>query len=245
MCPATERDNFDGTILGMMSLEHAAALAEARAGRAPLVEKLTAKFDCLHPLWQHTVLPYLKPKALFTTNYDELIEKGWRLQVGKVGIEDICLRHNAASLDSSAPRMSLFKPHGTIQLSKRKIGEGGLVITMFDYFRMIGDHRGMIEQFLSDFNQTCVIFIGYAFMDMDIGAELFRLRSQARDIPWYAVFPRYDADVREMYRSKFDIRQINRRASDFVAELDETIDFIPEEWKFSQIPDLQNRGLIQ
>jgi hypothetical protein len=116
---------------------------------------------------------------------------------------------------------------------------------MFDYFRMIGDYREMIEQFLSDFNQSCVIFVGYAFMDMDIGAELFRLRRQKKDIPWYAVFPRNDADVREMYRAKFDIRQINRTASDFFAELDERTDFIPQEWKFGEISNLQGRGLIQ
>jgi SIR2-like domain len=229
----------------MMSLEHAAAIAEARTGRAALIEKLTSKFDCHHPLWQHAVLPFLRPKALFTTNYDELIEKGWRLHTGNPGVEEIALRHSASAYDSPAPRMSLFKPHGTLHMSSRKIGEGGLVITMFDYFRMIGDYREMIEQFLSDFNQSCVIFVGYAFMDMDIGAELFRLRRQKKDIPWYAVFPRNDADVREMYRAKFDIRQINRTASDFFAELDERTDFIPQDWKFGEISNLQDRGLIQ
>jgi hypothetical protein len=244
MCPAAERAKFDPGVLGMMSLEHAAAIVEARAGRGPLIEKLTSKFDCHHPLWQHAVLPFLKPKALFTTNYDELVEKGWRLQTGTAGIEEITLRHSA-SPQSPAPRMSLFKPHGTLALSAKKIGKGGLVITMFDYFRMIGDYRKMIEEFLSDFNQTCVIFVGYAFMDMDIGAELYRLRRKKKAIPWYAVFPRNDADVREMYRVEFDIRQINRTASDFFAELDERVNFIPPDWKFGQIDNLQTRGLIQ
>jgi hypothetical protein len=243
MCPPAERANFDSAVLGMMSLEHAAAIVEARAGRSPLIERL--KFDCHHPLWQHAVLPFLKPKALFTTNYDELVEKGWRLQTGSQGVEEITLRHSAATQVSPAPRMSLFKPHGTLALSAKKIGKGGLVITMFDYFRMIGDYRRMIEEFLSDFNQTCVIFVGYAFMDMDIGAELYRLRRKKKTIPWYAVFPRNDADVREMYRAEFDIRQINRTASDFFAELDERVNFIPKEWKFGQISDLQRRGLIQ
>ncbi|NLS69337.1 SIR2 family protein [Bradyrhizobium brasilense] len=245
MCSATERVSFDPSILGMMSLEHAAAIAEARAGRTALIETLTSRFDCHHPLWQHAVLPFLQPKALFTTNYDELIEKGWQLQAGKAGIRETGVRYSATSLNTSAPRISLFKPHGTLHMSNSAIGEGGLVITMFDYFRMIGDYREMIEQFLSNFNQTCVIFIGYAFMDMDIGAELYRLRRIKKDIPWYAVFPRNDGDVREMYRAQFDIRQINRKASDFFAELDERIDFIPTEWKFPQIAQLQARGLIQ
>jgi hypothetical protein len=228
----------------MMTLEHAAALAEARAGRGAIEEYLTARFDCTRPLWQHAVLPFLKPKALFTTNYDELIEKGWRLQAGQSGVEEICLRHNAAYLDSPAPRMSLFKPHGTMELASRQIGQGGLVITMFDYFRMIGDYKGMIERFLSDFNQSCVLFVGYAFMDMDIGAELFRLR-QDRKIPWYAVFPRDDSDVRRMYEQKFGILQINRRAVEFFAELDDRVDFIPENWKFDRLENQRSAGLIQ
>jgi hypothetical protein len=244
MCNESERKTFEPITLGMMSLEHAAALAEARAGRGAIEEYLTARFDCTRPLWQHAILPFLRPKALFTTNYDELIEKGWRLQIGYPGIDEICLRHNAAILDSPAPRMSLFKPHGTMELASREVGRGGLVITMFDYFRMIGDYKGMIERFLSDFNQTCVLFVGYAFMDMDIGAELFRLR-QDRRIPWYAVFPRDDSDVRRMYEQKFGILQINRRSLDFFAELDERVGFIPADWKFDQLATLQAKGAIQ
>jgi hypothetical protein len=143
MCNESERKTFEPITLGMMSLEHAAALAEARAGRGAIEEYLTARFDCTRPLWQHAILPFLRPKALFTTNYDELIEKGWRLQIGYAGIDEICLRHNAAFLDSPAPRMSLFKPHGTMELASREVGRGGLVITMFDYFRMIGDYKGI------------------------------------------------------------------------------------------------------
>jgi len=115
---------------------------------------------------------------------------------------------------------------------------------MFDYFKMIGDYRGMIERFLSDFNQSCVLFLGYAFMDMDIGAELFRLR-QERRIPWYAVFPRNDADVRRMYEQNFGILQINRRCVDFLAELDDSINFVPDGWKFGAIDELKLKSLIQ
>lgn len=237
------RTNFDSRSIGLMTLEHAAALAQARSQRDAMERFLVTRFDCLKPLWQHAVLPFLRPKALFTTNYDELIEKGWRLQVGEPGIEEIALRHDA-SATSPVPRMPLFKPHGTLELASQNIGAGGLVITMFDYFQMIGEYKGMIERFLSDFNQTCVLFIGYAFMDMDIGAELFRLR-KTRRIPWYAVFPRNDADVRRMYEQEFGVLQINRRAVDFFAELDERVNFVPNEWKFANIDNLRARGAIQ
>jgi hypothetical protein len=138
MCEEAAQASFDPLILGSMSLEHAAAIAEARAGRAAIEEFLVNRFDCARPMWQHAILPFLCPKALFTTNYDELIEKGWRLQAGRNGVEELALRHNATA-DSPAPHTPLFKPHGTLQMASLEIGKGGLVITMFDYFRMIGD----------------------------------------------------------------------------------------------------------
>jgi hypothetical protein len=103
---------------------------------------------------------------------------------------------------------------------------------------------------LSDFNQSCVVFIGYAFGDMDICSELYRLRRDRR-LPWYAVFPRNDADVRRMYQDKFGILQINRRFLDFIVELDEGVErrhkesIIPTEWKFNNLGAILAGGRIQ
>jgi hypothetical protein len=242
MCSQADRDKFESTTLGMMSLEHASALVEARAGRAELRDHIVTTFRTKLPLWHHAALPLLNPKAVFTVNYDELVEQGWRAHRGAAPKEFV-LRHRPER--HPAGKVPLFKPHGTLDLANEKIGEGGLVITMFDYYQMICDYQGMLEMFLSDLSQRCVLFIGYAFMDMDIGAEIHRLRQQNQDVPWYAVFPRGDADVRRMFEEKFGIRQINRTAHNFFADLDEAVDFIPTAWKVDRVPELQSAGVIQ
>ncbi|WP_246671846.1 SIR2 family protein [Mesorhizobium sp. B2-3-10] len=243
MLDDADKESFDPTALKGMTLEHAAAIAESRTGRSAVIEQVVSTFDCARPLWQHAVTPFLRPKAVFTVNFDELVEKGWRLQSGSFGVEELNLRYNSKA-DTSAPHTPLFKPHGTLQHANRSIGSGGLVISMFDYFEMIGDYRDMIEKFLLDFDQSCVLFIGYSFGDMDICSELFRLRRK-RNVPWYAVFPRDDSDVRRMYQDKFGVLQINKRFLDFVVELDQQVGFIPDEWKFDRLATIRASEKIQ
>lgn len=242
MCDEAGRRSFGPATLGMLSLEHASALVEARSGRGAMRDHLLDCFKTDLPLWHHALLPMLAPRAMFTVNYDELVEQGWRAHAGKVQ-PDLVLRHRPGR--SVAGKTPLFKPHGTLDLADNAIGEGGLVITMFDYYRMIGDYQAMLEQFLETLSRTCVLFVGYAFMDMDIGAEIYRIRKQNKDVPWYAVFPRNDADVRNMYFEQFGIRQINRTSHNFFADLDEAVDFVRPEWKLVRLDDLQREGLIQ
>jgi len=112
---------------------------------------------------------------------------------------------------------------------------------------MLNTHKEMLDLFMEGFSQRCVIFIGYSFFDTDISSFLYKMRnpSAKRGIPWYAVFPRDDDDVRRMYDQKYGIRQINRTFCDFLHDLDLAVDFIPAEWKFDRIQELHNRRAIQ
>jgi hypothetical protein len=229
---------FDPADLKLMSLEHAAAIIEAKTGRTALSEFLTDAFLCDLPLWAHLVIPYLKPRSLFTTNYDELIELGFK--------------HTSTPFDvicgGRAPvpgRTVLYKPHGTLTHANQSVGSGGLVITQFDYFEMIADYREMLRRAMTGFDAACVLIAGYSFGDMDIGAELYSLRKQNSGIPWYTVFPRNDPQVRRMYSRRFAIEQINGTLEDFLAELDRRVDFVPPELKQANSNRLRESGVIQ
>ncbi len=102
----------------------------------------------------------------------------------------------------------------------------------------------MLEDWLSRFNATCAVFVGYSFMDMDIASHLFGLRQKDRGLHWYAIFPRGDPDVTRMYATQFGIQQINRTFFEFLVDLDNEVDFIPAELKHANILELQ-RSLIQ
>jgi hypothetical protein len=229
---------FDPQSLRLMSLEHAAAIIEATTGRTPLLEYLFESFDCNLPLWQHLALPYLNPSSLFTTNYDELVELGYAGN-GRV-VDVICNDRIPVS-----GRPNLFKPHGSLSHANQPIGEGGLVITQFDYFEMIGQYRQMLQNIIKNFGTQCVLVIGYSFGDMDIGSELYQIRKGDGGIPWYAVFPRNDPNVRAMYLARLGIRQIDCTFERFVLELDERVNFLPRHLKHDQIAELRSTGKIQ
>ena len=78
--------DFDFSNLGAMTLDQAAAFAETKVGRAPVKEFMAARFRTERTLWQHAVLRYLRPKSLFTTNYDLLVEQVWNLQMPNNGV---------------------------------------------------------------------------------------------------------------------------------------------------------------
>lgn len=229
---------FDPAELKLMSLEHASAIVETKVGRAEVAKFLERSFDCDKPLWNHVALPYLDPTAVFTTNYDELVEIGYKQHSAIIDV--IC--------DDRKPtgaRVPIYKPHGSLSHATQAIGTGGLVITQFDYFEMIATYRKMLDRTIKTFGGKCVLVIGYSFGDMDIGSELYRLRQQTADTPWYAVFPRDDALVRKMYSKRLGIEQINRTVETFLADLDARIDFLPTHLKHDQIDQLRAKGVIQ
>lgn len=226
MLSADER--IDPSELGLLSLEHAAALIESKVGRGPLVEYIGQRFTIDAPLWPHSVLPFFKPRALYTTNYDELIEEGWRLGPDPRRPWQI---YDERQIKAKQGPIPVYKPHGTAELVRGRVGEGGVVITQFDYFEMLESKRKMLRSFLEEMQGNCIIFIGYSFQDMDVASILHSMRQENSERHWYAVFPRSDPNVRKMYEREYGIRQINRTFVDFVAEVGQRLKIVPDNWQ--------------
>jgi hypothetical protein len=241
---AKDRQGFDPKSLGLMSLEQAATLACTLVG-GDIVKSFVAKqFLVDTPLWQHSVIGFLEPKAVFTTNYDNLIEIGWTKAQAERPIGSL-QQVFQSGMPLQRDFIPLYKPHGTVAYATAPIGQGGIVLEQSDYFKMMTKQQLMLREFMGNFGQSCVIFIGYSFNDLDIAANLYDLRqNDPGGPPWFAVFPRYELTVRRRLYKEFGILQIARTFLDFMINLDERVDFIPPAWKFSKLPDLiRNCGL--
>jgi SIR2-like domain len=234
-----ESPEFTPEQIQLVSLEHAAALAERCSGRAALLQLLATSFQIDVPLWQHAVLPFLEPAAVFSPNFDSLIEEGWRLHATNTAVGRLRPYYRDENRDAT-PHVPLYKPHGTLERLHEPVGEGGLVITQFDYISMLTYRREALNKCLDDLNSACVVFIGYSFQDLDIATALYAMRNpqDKRRIPWYAVFPRNDETVRNMYDERYGIRQISRTFFEFLVELDEAVDFVPAQWKIGNLHNL-------
>jgi hypothetical protein len=243
ICNAKERDSFNPDQLGTLSLDHTGALAEAKGDPRNLRRFIAEMFKTDQPLWPHAVLPFLRPKAVFTTNYDDLIERGWDASRGDRPAGK--LTQVFVNKKINRDHVPLYKPHGSIDYPEIPVKEGGIVVTQFDYFEIINERKEMLEAFMSNFNEHCVLFIGYSFQDMDIASHLYELRKKDPGPRWYAVFPRDDNNVRRMYEEKYRIAQINRRFHDFLADLDTAVNFIDDDdWKFGNLLRLVAEGKV-
>lgn len=228
----TERATYDFSNLSLMSLEHASTLAEIKSSRRNLELFIANKFEVQKTLWQHATLPFLNAKSIFTTNYDNLIEKGFNTV--NYGRQLTPVYNNSTSINQNF--IPLYKPHGSIDHPHSTVKEGGFVITQFDYYEIMDVREKMLKTFIEGFKNKCVIFIGYSLLDFDIASILYNFAKSNRTQSWYAVFPRNDSDVRRMLDNKFKIRQINKTFFNFMYDLDEHFNFIPDEWKFVNYP---------
>lgn len=223
MLNPSQRDSFDYSKLAMVTLDHAAAIAETKVGRRPIVEWVEKAFKTHEKPRSHRALAHLNPAAIYTTNYDCLIENSWDSTSNG--------RHLHPVFDGEtrlgSTNTPLFKPHGSAERGASPVGKGGIVISQFDFFRMQEVHSRMLSQFLEQLKPRCVVFIGYSFQDLDIASKLWSMRQGECDRHWYAVFPWKDANVRSMYERNYRIKQIARTFDQFISDLDEAVSFLP------------------
>lgn len=223
MLTPSERESFDFSKLAMVTLDHAAAIAETKVGRRPIVEWVERAFKTHEKPRAHRALAHLNPKALYTTNYDCLIENSWDSTVHDRELHAVF--DGETELGSTVT--PLFKPHGSAERAASHVGKGGVVISQFDFFKMQETHSKMLMQFLDHLRLRCVIFIGYSFQDLDIASKLYGMRQGVCDRHWYAVFPRKDPTVRSMYERNYSIKQIARTFDQFITDLDAEVGFLP------------------
>ncbi len=227
MLNRSQRDSFDEAHLGLVTLDHAAAIAEAKVGRGPIVEWIEEAFMTAEKPRTHQALAFMNPTAIYTTNYDCLVENSWAQSAHGKPLFPVF----DSKTQLGAHSTPLFKPHGSAERAGSLIGNGGVVVTQFDFFKMQNDHGLMLQKFLLGLHLKCVIFVGYSFQDLDIASRLFAMRQGDCDRQWYAVFPRNDADVRTMYERNYKIKQIARTFEQFVDDLDAEVNFLPSDLK--------------
>lgn len=121
----------------------------------------------------HVELANLGAPHVYTTNFDDLIEKTYRelgLQVDVIALpRDMALSH--------ADRTEVVKYHGDLR------HEQTLVLTESQYYTRLEFESPMDLKFRSDLLGRSVLFMGYSFRDINIRVIWFRLMQMMQDVP--------------------------------------------------------------
>ena len=144
----------------------------------------------------HKALVELDLALVFTTNYDDLIEraynhKGRSLTVSATAQEFISHRH-------PVPARHLVKLHGTIDRPDT------VVLTRDDYAKARVERRRIYEHLRLDLEETTYIFVGFSLSDPNVNILLddARLETGGQLPPSYTVQGRYDETIDDFYRSR-------------------------------------------
>jgi NAD-dependent SIR2 family protein deacetylase len=122
----------------------------------------------------HTTLVQMNLPVIYTTNYDNIIEKSFELLNKPVftiaNIDDI----------SSAPdnATQIVKFHGTFT------DDESLVLTESNYFERLSFESAMDIKLRADMLGKCLLFIGYSLDDVNVRYmlyKLFKLRQQVKN----------------------------------------------------------------
>lgn len=184
-----------------------------RLGRLALIQHLEKRLQAARPARSHRLIPCFPWQAIYTTNYDQLIERGFPA-------DRIAVILQSTEIDrSKEPRkVPLFKPHGCV--SRARSEEVRLIITDNDYYETEANRKALYAVLKAHVYMATFLFVGYGLGDEDIGHiyhEVIRELGEFKRAH-YAVMLQFSDDERRYWEQK-GIILVSGKASDFFTEL--------------------------
>lgn len=160
-----------------LSLSELAGVIEKKYGRSQLINRLREQFPKRKAIGGMCNIPIYNWKAIYTTNYDEIIEKAYFDKKKNINIFTTDFDF---SNRSSIEDCNIYKLHGTIG---RDVSEGNasrIIITENDYNLTNAYREAIFDKFRSDLSGSHLIIIGHSLNDEHIKDIINRsLRIQA------------------------------------------------------------------
>lgn len=173
-------------------------------GRARLIQYLSKRFTSLTPSQGHLALARFKWSAIYTTNYDTLIEQGYQQNFGdSLHHKPVLHAREFATVETSRKLyVPIYKPHGCI--SRAFSEDMPLVITEDDYYRTLQDRSALLQKLRIDAYSCPFLFVGYSLSDYDFSQIWFEVCEELGPFKlWsYAVCPEYTEFQKMLWRKR-------------------------------------------
>ncbi len=165
--------------------------------RTRLHEKLVSEFGTpVPPSPAHTALASLPIHTIWTSNYDDLIERSLR-DAGRQTV----VKNSGKSLSVVSARADalVLKLHGDLSDPQ------SLIITRDDYARYMQLHPGFRDRLKVDLTERTFLFIGFSFSDPHLAFILEQLKQERRDNPrrHFAIIRRERATTRSRKTTRY------------------------------------------
>lgn len=153
-----------------LSLAEFTELLQKKTGdRRSMIDTVCELFSSLFPTQGLLNVPLYNWKSIFTTNYDELLERAYDTR-------SVRLKVYASNYDfevAGIPNIQkLFKLHGTVGQDTSKGHRAGMIITSSDYKNFSEYREKLFLRMKADISEANLIIIGHSLSDPDIKAVL-------------------------------------------------------------------------
>ena len=175
--------------------------------RNELEEFIRSKLTPLQPTREHGIMTKYDWAAIFTSNFDDLIELSYRVTPERLKPCQAIYSERFQVNPADRSKVYLFKIMGSMTAIEGETGN--MVLSRADYTRALIRRKKYLE-LLSDFVKTgTLVFVGYSFGDrlvLDLIDEIVEIYGRER-LPWsYALFDRLELDDKTRYM--FNSRKI-------------------------------------
>lgn len=197
--------------------------AASVAGLVTVQTYIRDLFEPLSPAGFHLVLPTFCWRAIFTTNFDEVIERAYRDQDARVQRLRPFLRDTDRVDDvaRSTDDVILYKLHGSISLVSDP--EFPLILTREQYVSAPKGRRRLFNTLFDLGHERPIVFIGHELEDYDIRAVVAELEEQRGSRPrYYLVKPGVD-EIQRQYWAGRNVETIDATFEGFLGELDKLV----------------------
>ena len=154
-------------ILGATDLDLAslATVIELRYSRRALVAAIADRLHSLQPIRGVLNLPDFHWAGLYTTNYDELIEKSYRIRHKPLQVVASNFDFGA---DRDATQQCLYKLHGTIDQDTSLGHKHRLIVTTTDYDQTASYRELLYAKFTEQLYSNDALIVGQSLSDPDL-----------------------------------------------------------------------------
>jgi len=166
--------------------------------RTELVEFIKSKLDLISITDEHKTLTKYDWSAIFTTNFDEVVETAYRTTEDRLKSCSAITKNNLGVNVSDRSKVNLFKVMGTLHGED----ESEMVLSRSDYNHSIA-RRSQYFKLLGDYIKSgTILYVGYSFKDQiakDVIKDVTRAYGHA-NFPWsYMVLREIPSDPKSVH----------------------------------------------
>lgn len=207
----------------VLTLDEAAEHARYKVGESEFNRYLYKFFQQFSPGKAHLSIVRLPWDAIYTTNYDLLLENASERHPSLMGELSVVtsIEQDLKAVPEEAT--IYYKLHGSVD--KANTDDGRLVLTKEDYRTYTRLRQPLFRRLRDDLQSRTFVFVGYSLGDPDFREVLEDCRS-ALDVDVlplsFAVRPKHRPAEADYWKDKYNIRLIDSLGEDFLEELAES-----------------------